>query len=280
MERRLDQYLFEEGMCASREKAKRTVLAGIVRLNGQRARKPGDIVKETDAVELIQPERYVSRGGLKLEQALRHFRIFVERLVAVDLGASTGGFTDCLLQRGAAQVYAVDVGKGQLAWKLRQDPRVTVMEGVNARYLRRSQMPETFPGAGLITIDCSFISLAKILPAAAALLRPDGKIIALAKPQFEAGKAAADRGRGVIRDPAIHKQVLQKLRHFAADTLNLCWSGACESPIRGVAGNREFLCLIEKSHAPNPSYRTHRKSEQTPLESELAPGSNADSPRR
>ena len=280
MKRRLDQYLSDEGICASREKAKRAILAGAVRLNGQRARKPSDIVRKTDNVQLIPSERYVSRGGFKLEHALRCFQIEVGSLTAVDLGASTGGFTDCLLQHGAAQVYAVDVGKGQLAWKLRQDSRVEIMEGVNARHLRRSQMLATFAGADLAVIDCSFISLTKILPAIVPLLVPAGKIITLVKPQFEAGKPAADRGRGVIRDPRIHKQVLQKIRRFAVEELNLRWIGVCESPIFGVAGNREFLCLIEKSHVQNSPYRAHCKSGKDPLESELATSGGAGSQRR
>lgn len=275
--RRLDQYLSEEGICASREKAKRAVLAGAVRINGQRALKPSDIVRKTDSVELIPSKRYVSRGGFKLEHALRCFQIGVGRLTAVDLGASTGGFTDCLLQHGAAQVYAVDVGKGQLAWELRQDSRVEIMEGVNARYLRRSQMPAMFPGADLVVIDCSFISLTKILPAVVPLLVPVGKIIALVKPQFEAGKAAADRGRGVIRDPRIHKQALQKIRQFADDELNLHWMDVCESPILGVAGNREFLCSIEQSHAQNSPHRAHCQSGKASLEGELATSGGAGS---
>ena len=277
MKRRLDQYLSEEGICDSREKAKRAILAGNIRINEQRARKPSDIVKKTDHVELIPSERYVSRGGFKLEHAIRYFQIKVGSLTAVDLGASTGGFTDCLLQHGAAQVYAVDVGKGQLAWKLRQDSRVKIMEGVNARYLQRSQMPSKFPGADLVAIDCSFISLTKILPAAVPLLASAGKIIALVKPQFEAGKPAADRGRGVIRDPRIHKQVLQKIRQFVAKESNLRWIGVCESPILGASGNREFLCLIEKSHAQNSPHRAHCESGKTSLEGKLATSGGAGS---
>ena len=277
MKRRLDQYLSEEGICASREKAKRAILAGSVRLNGQRARKPSDIVRKTDAVKLIPSERYVSRGGFKMEHALRYFQIEAGSLTAVDLGSSTGGFTDCLLQHGAARVYAVDVGKGQLAWKLRQDSRVEVMEGINARDLQRSQMPATFPGAGLVVIDCSFISLTKILPAVVPLLVPAGKIIALVKPQFEAGRPAANRGRGVIRDPKIHQQVLQKIRRFVGDELNLRWIGVCESPILGASGNREFLCSIEKSHAQDSLHRAHCQSGKTPLEGELAASGGARS---
>ena len=277
MKRRLDQYLAEEGICASREKAKRAILAGAVRLNGQRARKPSDLVRKTDAVKLIPSERYVGRGGFKMEYALRYFQIEVRRWTAIDIGSSTGGFTDCLLQHGAARVYAVDVGKGQLAWKLRQDSRVEVMEGVNARYLQRSQMPARFPGADLVVIDCSFISLTKILPAVGSLLISAGKIIALVKPQFEAGKPAADRGRGVISDPKIHQQALQKIRQFVVKESNLRWIGVCESPILGASGNREFLCLIENSHAQDSSHRDHCESGKTSLEGKLATSGGASS---
>jgi len=171
----------------------------------------------------------------------------VTGMTAVDLGASTGGFTDCLLQRGAARVYAVDVGQGQLAWKLRQDPRVVVMEKTNARTLTPAQFSAPYTPAELAVIDCSFISLRKILPPAIALLQPSGKILALIKPQFEAGKAEADRGAGVIRDPAVHARVLDELRQFVVAELGAGWRGVVESPILGPAGNREFLVLIEKT---------------------------------
>jgi len=264
---RLDQALVERGFCESREKAKRTILAGQVRVNGQSARKPSDPVRPDDALALEAGEKYVSRGGHKLEHALRHFQLDVAGWVALDLGASTGGFTDCLLQHGAAKVFAVDVGRGQLAWKLRQDPRVVVMEKTNARLLTpekifspgapascrhagaeanpAGKMP-ALPGVDLITIDCSFISLRKIMPAAVPLLKPDGKIVALIKPQFEAGKAEADKGRGVIRDAAIHERVLKELQNFVAEQSGLCWRDVVESPLLGPAGNKEFLVLIEK----------------------------------
>jgi len=265
---RLDQALVERGLCDSREQAKRAVLAGLVRVNTQSARKPSDPVKPADALTLKAGEKYVSRGGHKLEHALRHLQLDVAGRVALDLGASTGGFTDCLLQHGAARVYAVDVGRGQLAWKLRQDPRVVVMERTNARHLtpeklfrpgapascRRAKeeanpagrMPALL-GVDLITIDCSFISLRKILPAAVPLLKPDGQIVALIKPQFEAGKAEADKGRGVIRDTAVHERVLEELRKFVAEHSGLCWRNVVESPLLGPAGNKEFLVLIEKN---------------------------------
>ncbi|HTY86004.1 MAG TPA: TlyA family RNA methyltransferase [Candidatus Acidoferrum sp.] len=244
---RLDQALVERGLCASRERAKRAILAGQVRINHQSAHKPSDSVKPADHLTLESGEKYVSRGGHKLEHALRHFQLDVAGCAALDLGASTGGFTDCLLQHGAARVYAVDVGRGQLAWKLRQDPRVSVMEQTNARHLTARQMPSSFVPADLAVIDCSFISLRNILPAAIDLLRPDGRIIALIKPQFEAGKAEADRGRGVIRDPAVHERVVDELRQFVSAQTGVRWRGVVESPLSGPAGNKEFLALIEKT---------------------------------
>jgi 23S rRNA (cytidine1920-2'-O)/16S rRNA (cytidine1409-2'-O)-methyltransferase len=243
---RVDQALVERGLCESREKAKRAVLAGQVRINEQPARKPSDPVKASDALALAAPEKFVSRGGLKLDHALEHFGLDVAGQTALDLGASTGGFTDCLLQRGAARVFAVDVGLGQLAWKLRQDPRVVVMERTNARALTPAHFPQPFVPADLAVIDCSFISLRRILPPAVALLRPSGRIVALIKPQFEAGKAEADKGAGVIRDPAIHERVLRELNEFVTGPLGLRWAGVTESPVLGPAGNKEFLVLIEK----------------------------------
>ncbi|HEY5912686.1 MAG TPA: TlyA family RNA methyltransferase [Verrucomicrobiae bacterium] len=244
---RLDQEVVARGLCDSREKAKRAVMAGQVRVNGQVAHKPGDAVKASDHVELAQGEKFVSRGGYKIEHALEHFHVSAAGLTAIDVGASTGGFTDCLLQRGAAKVYAVDVGQGQLAWKLRQDPRVVVMEKTNARELAPGHFPPSFAPVDLVVIDCSFISLRKILPPAIALLRPSGKIIALIKPQFEAGKAEADKGAGVIRDPAVHRRVLLELSEFVGALPGLRWQGVTESPVLGPAGNREFLTLIERT---------------------------------
>jgi 23S rRNA (cytidine1920-2'-O)/16S rRNA (cytidine1409-2'-O)-methyltransferase len=246
MRLRLDQSLVEQNLCESREKAKRAILAGKVRINGQLAHKASDSVKATDALSLETPEKFVSRGGYKLEHGLEHFRVDVAGLVAVDLGASTGGFTDCLLQRGAARVYAVDVGQGQLAWKLRQDPRVVVMEKTNARTLTPGCMPGGFAGADLVVADCSFISLRKILPRAVALLRPSARIVALIKPQFEAGKAEADKGAGVIRDPLVHERVLRELGEFVRMQGGLNWVSVTESPLLGPAGNKEFLALLEK----------------------------------
>lgn len=248
MKTRLDQAIVDCGLCESREKAKRAILAGKVKINGQRAHKASDTVREGDQVSLDTPDKFVSRGGHKLEHALNHFQIQVANLTAMDLGASTGGFTDCLLQHGAAKVFAIDVGHGQLAWKLRQDPRVVVMEKTNARELTPASFPQPFSPVDLIVIDCSFISLQKLLPAAVALLRPSAKLIALVKPQFEAGKAEVDKGEGVIADPAIHQRVLDELRAFIGSLPSLHWIGLTESPLLGPAGNKEFLLLLEKNH--------------------------------
>lgn len=240
--------MVERGLCESRERAKRAILAGQVRINAQTAQKPSDGVSPADEIILEAGEKFVSRGGYKLEHALDYFKLHATGVVAIDVGASTGGFTDCLLQRGAKKVFAVDVGRGQLAWKLRQDKRVTVMEKTNARYLKPEQFPER---PGLAVIDCSFISLRKILPPVAALLTSEARIVALVKPQFEAGKKEADKGRGVIRDSAIHERILEELQEFVAGLVNLIWRGAVESPLQGPAGNKEFLVLIEKTKNGN-----------------------------
>ncbi len=242
---RLDQILVERGLCDSREKAKRAIMAGQVKVNGHPARKPSDAVRPADQIELAAPEKFVSRGGHKLEHALELFQLDVTGLTAIDLGASTGGFTDCLLQRGAKKIFAIDVGHGQLAWKLRRDQRVVVMEKTNARDLTSKKFPPPFAPADLIVADCSFISLRKILPPAVALLRASGRIVALIKPQFEAGKAEADKGAGVITDPAIHRRVLAELETFVKSLPGLAWRGVTESPLLGPAGNKEFLVLLE-----------------------------------
>ena len=243
---RVDQALVDRGICESREKAKRAVMAGQVLINGQPARKPSDSVADGDQLSLAIADKFVSRGGHKLEHALKHFGVDVQGLTAIDLGASTGGFTDCLLQSGARQVYAVDVGHGQLAWKLRGHPQVVVMEKTNARHLTPERMPQPFAPGDLVVIDCSFISLRKILPAAVALLRPTGKILALIKPQFEAGKAEADKGAGVITDPQVHDRIIRELESFVSAAGQMNWCGVTESPLLGPAGNKEFLVLLEK----------------------------------
>ena len=244
---RLDQALVQRGLLESREKAQRAILAGQVRLNGQVGRKSSDKVKDGDAVELVAKDRFVSRGGHKIEHALTHFQINPAGLTCIDIGSSTGGFTDCLLQHGATRVYAVDVGKGQLAWTLRQDPRVVVMEQTNARFLNAAAFGPEFSGAELIVADCSFISLRKVLPPVIALLKRGGRIAALIKPQFEAGREEASRGAGVITDPVVHERVIGELHEFAETELKLRWSGLTESPLLGPAGNKEFLVLLEKT---------------------------------
>jgi 23S rRNA (cytidine1920-2'-O)/16S rRNA (cytidine1409-2'-O)-methyltransferase len=209
-------------------------------------------VQSRDELALTAQERFVSRGGFKLEHALSFFKLDAAGQRTVDFGASTGGFTDCLLQHAAARVYAVDVGQGQLAWKLRQDPRVVVMEKTNARNLTPAAFAAPFTPVDLVVIDCSFISLTLLLPAAVALLRPSGKIVALIKPQFEAGRMEAARGRGVITDPEIHARILRELEEFVARLGSLNWRGTTESPLLGPAGNREFLVLLEKTGVCTP----------------------------
>lgn len=243
----MDQALVARGLCESREKARRAIMAGEVRVNQQLVNKASATVRDADEITLAAPEKFVSRGGYKLEHALDHFQISPAGWTTIDLGASTGGFTDCLLQRGATKVYAVDVGQGQLSWKLRHDPRVVVLEKTNARALTPANFPPPFAPVDLAVIDCSFISLRKILPAAVALLRRSGSIVALIKPQFEAGKIEADKGRGVIRDAAIHERILAELEHFVRVEMALRWRGVTESPLLGPAGNKEFLVWIEKA---------------------------------
>ena len=243
---RLDLALVERGLCESREKAKRAVMAGQALVNGQRAAKASDRVKPSDEVTLAATDKFVSRGGYKLEHALETFGVEAAGLRAIDLGASTGGFTDCLLQHGAAMVASVDVGQGQLAWALRNDERVHVMERTNARHLTPASFPQPFEPFDLAVVDCSFISLRQILPATVDLLPPGGQVVVLVKPQFEAGKAEADRGQGVIRDPQVHRRVLDELRAFVDEKSPLEWVAEIESPLTGPAGNREFLVLLNR----------------------------------
>ena len=243
---RLDLALVERGLCESREKAKRAVMAGQALVNGQRAAKASDKVKPSDEVTLAATDKFVSRGGHKLEHALETFGVEAAGLRAIDLGASTGGFTDCLLQHGAAMVAAVDVGQGQLAWALRNDERVHVMERTNARHLTPASFPQPFEPFDLAVVDCSFISLRQILPATVDLLPPGGQVVMLVKPQFEAGKAEADKGQGVIRDPQVHRRVLDELRAFVNDESPLEWVAEIESPLTGPAGNKEFLVLLNR----------------------------------
>ncbi len=242
MRERIDTQLVTRGLVESREKAKRFILAGAVRVNGQLARKPSDLVAE-DAVLLIEvADKYASRGGHKLEAALNAFQISCRGLICADLGASTGGFTDCLLQREAARVYAVDVGKGQLDWKLRQDARVVIHDEINARNLTVATLGEL---VDLTTIDVSFISLTKVLPAAVGILKAGGTIVALIKPQFEAGKQLVKKG-GVVRDSRVHDAVKKMIQDFATETVGLTLLGIIDSPLLGPAGNKEFLIALRK----------------------------------
>jgi len=240
---RLDQWLVARGLTATREEAQAAIMAGLVTVDTQRADKPGRHVGPDAAVVLHGPARpYASRGGIKLAAALDAFTLDVRGRVAVDLGASTGGFTDCLLQRGAARVYAVDVGRGQLAWTLRSDPRVVVLEGTNARSLT----PDAVGGPrGLVTADLAFISLRLVWPAIAGLVVPDGDVVALVKPQFEAGRARVGRG-GVVRDPEVHAAVLEDVLR-GAEAHGLVPAGAIPSPITGPAGNIEYLVHLRRA---------------------------------
>ncbi|MGO9610565.1 MAG: TlyA family RNA methyltransferase [Verrucomicrobiia bacterium] len=239
---RLDTQLVARGLADSREKAKRLVLAGAVRVNGQLAHKPSELVDDHATLVVEAGEKYVGRGGHKLEQALDQFHISCDGLVCADLGASTGGFTDCLLQRGAARVHAVDVGKGQLDWKLRQNPRIVVHDKMNARHLTTRDLGEF---VDLVTIDVSFISLTKVLPSAVSVLKPGGTLIALIKPQFEAGKKLVKKG-GVVRDSRVHEAVTNMIQEFATQTLGLTRMGVTASPLLGPAGNKEFLIALRK----------------------------------
>lgn len=237
---RLDVLLVRRGLCASREKAQRLIMAGAVFSGGTRLDKASLAVSGDAPLEVREADRYVGRGGHKLEGALAHFAIDPSGWICLDVGASTGGFTDCLLQHGAARVYALDVGHGQLDWKIRSDPRVVVMEHCNARHLQPGDLPEKM---NLIVADVSFISLTLVLPPVAAVLTDGGMIVALIKPQFELSRAEVGRG-GVVRDEAARCKAVDKIRDFAA-SLGWTWGGVVDSPITGADGNREFLCLLK-----------------------------------
>lgn len=240
---RLDVAVFERGLAETREKAKALIMAGSVYLNGQKALKGGAAVKDTDIIEVrgaVNP--YVSRGGLKLHKAVQNFGLSLEGCVCMDIGASTGGFTDCMLSNGAAKVYAIDVGYGQLAWKLRCDERVVNMERTNFRYVTHEQIPEQVDFA---SVDVSFISLRKILPVMRELLRDGGRAVCLIKPQFEAGRENVGK-KGVVRDRAVHESVVASITEFAVGSgFNVC--NVDFSPIKGPEGNIEYLMLVEKS---------------------------------
>ena len=234
---RLDQLLVQKGLAESREKAQRLIRSGVVKIGGHPQTKPGHLYPDDAAVEVEAADPFVSRGGIKLETAFKHFPLHVQGVVAADIGASTGGFTDCLLQHGAAKVYAIDVGHGQLHWKLRNDPRVVVHEGVNARTLDPALFAEKPTFA---VVDVSFISLRLILPPLVAALARPAELVTLIKPQFEAGREQVG-ANGVVHDPAIRQEVVDRIRCFGEEELHLHCLGICESEIKGPAGNVEFL---------------------------------------
>ena len=238
---RIDQTLVERGFFASRELAQRAIMAGEVRAGDRVFAKAAELIEIDAPISIVQPPQFASRGALKLGGALDFFGVEVKGKTALDIGSSTGGFTDCLLQRGAAKLFAVDVGHGQLAWKLRNDPRVTVMEKVNARFLSRDDIPEV---ADLCVIDVSFISLTLILPRAFELIAPEGMILALIKPQFELQRKDVGRG-GIVRELALHEKAQQKIVKFVEEA-NYHVVGLVPSTITGTDGNQEFFICIRK----------------------------------
>ncbi len=247
---RLDRLMVEKGLVASRQRAQATIMAGNVYVNSQLVEKSGHLVSEGSEITLKgEALPYVSRGGLKLEKALEFFEASVKGLVCLDVGASTGGFTDCLLQHGAARVYAVDVGYGQLAWQLRQDSRVIPIERMNIRNMPLNMLPEP---VDLVTIDVSFISLKIVVPAVMKFIKKPARIIALIKPQFEVGKGKVGKG-GVVRDPLQHDSVIDELRQFFKDSGWSCLP-VVPSPILGPSGNREFLILLDSPKPIEPGF--------------------------
>lgn len=239
---RLDLVLHRRGFCDSREMAKRLILAGEVCVEGIEGNlKPGLKIDGEAEIILKSKPKYVSRGGLKLEKALDEFEIDVEGLVILDAGASTGGFTDCALQRGAARVYAYDVGKNQLAWKIRSDERVVSREGINIRHMTAEDLPEQ---VDLVVIDVSFISLTLILGPVFAVLKPGGSVVCLIKPQFELRRDQIGKG-GIVREPELHEEAVEKIREFVLSDLGKSWHGLTQSPISGTDGNIEFLAWLK-----------------------------------
>lgn len=237
---RLDVLVNALGLCDSREQAQRLILAGEVLVKGQVVTKPGTKVDDSLPITVKNKPRYVSRGGLKLEGALKAFPVKAEGKVCLDIGSSTGGFTDCLLQNGALRVHAVDVGTNQLVWKLRNDPRVIVKEQFNARYMTPADLGEK---VNLIVSDVSFISLTKILPAAYSCLEEGGDLLVLIKPQFELQPEDIGPG-GIVRDPVLHSRAVEKIRDFVVNELHREWMGVADSPITGMEGNKEFLAWL------------------------------------
>lgn len=240
MKQRLDHLLVSRGLCESREQGKRLILAGEVLVNEQPLTKAGQLIPEDAVIRVKQPPKYVSRGGFKLEGALDHFGIDVRGKVCLDVGASTGGFTDCLLQRGARKVFAFDVGTNQLVWKLRNDPRVVSRENFNVRHMQPSDVGEE---VDLIVADVSFISLTLVLPPAFVVLKPGGDAVVLIKPQFELSREEIGRG-GIVRETALHDKACRKIEDFVKAQAGWQWRGIVESSIQGTDGNREFLAWL------------------------------------
>ena len=248
MKKRLDILMTEQNLAESREKAKALVMSGIVYVNDRKCDKAGTSFEENVRIEVRgQKLRYVSRGGLKLEKALAVFPVSVEGKVCLDIGSSTGGFTDCMLQNGAVRVYAVDVGYGQLAWKLRSDERVISMEKTNIRHVKPGDLPEQ---ADFASIDVSFISLSKVFGPVCGLLKEEGEIVCLIKPQFEAGREKVGK-HGVVRDPEVHKEVIRNVAGYAAQE-NLTPAKLDYSPVKGPEGNIEYLCFLRRDAAFPP----------------------------
>ncbi len=237
---RLDVLVVSLGLCDSREQAQRLIIAGEVSVKGQVVTKPGTKVDDALPIEVKNKPKYVSRGGHKLEGALQAFPVKAEGKICLDIGSSTGGFTDCLLQNGALRVHAVDVGTNQLVWKLRSDPRVIVKEQFNARYMTPADLGEKVQ---LIVSDVSFISLTKILPAAYTCLEEGGDLLVLIKPQFELQPEDIGPG-GIVRDPALHQRAVDKIHDFVVNELKREWMGVADSPIKGMEGNKEFLAWL------------------------------------
>lgn len=240
---RLDLALVKLGLAPSREQAKRLIMAGEVTVTGRRITQPGWLLKESEQIVVRQPPKFVSRGGLKLEGALEHFGIDVAGMTAFDVGASTGGFTDCLLQRGATKVFAYDVGTNQLAWKLRSDPRVVSREQFNLRHMRREDVGQD---VDILVADLSFISLTLVLPAALQVLRTGGQAVVLIKPQFELSREEVGKG-GIVREPELHAKACTRIEDFVRSQSQLQWRGLVESSIQGTDGNREFLAWFSVS---------------------------------
>lgn len=248
MKMRLDQYLIEKGLISGRDKAKAIIMAGEVYVNDQKADKAGQPVSDEDRIEVrTDALRYVSRGGLKLEKAMETFPVSLKGTVCMDVGASTGGFTDCMLQNGAARVYAVDVGYGQLAWSLRTDARVINLERTNIRYVTENEVPESLDFA---SIDVSFISLKLVLPVVFRLLKEGGNVVCLIKPQFEAGREKVGKG-GVVRDKGTHIEVIQNVMHFATES-GFAVKALDFSPVKGPKGNIEYLLMLTKDNEESP----------------------------